>query len=133
VLGSTCTETLTGATGFHHRDLLKNSSVKGGISEVSISCSVRESTFSQFVLEELFISLVIYEINYSHLIAFPNSLRTLELSRLLGKVVEQFAVNEAIATADALEQATLNAVVEETGVVPRNFAVLSKDDTKAEV
>ena len=44
-----------------------------------------------------------------------------------GKVVEQFAVNEAIATADALEQTTFNAVVEKTGVVPRNFAILGKN------
>ena len=48
-------------------------------------------------------------------------------------MVKQFPVNEAIATADALEQATFNAVVEETGVVPWNFAVLGEDEAKAEV
>ena len=61
--------------------------------------------------------------------------RRISLKVIFGvdKVIEQFAVNEAIATADALEQATFNAVVEETGVVPGNFAVLGEDEAKAEV
>ena len=49
------------------------------------------------------------------------------------KVILKQLMHKAIATADALKQATFNTVVEETGVVPGNFAVLGEDEAETEV
>ncbi|RUR73334.1 hypothetical protein DSM107007_54280 [Nostoc sp. PCC 7120 = FACHB-418] len=47
-------------------------------------------------------------------------------------VLQQF-VDEAVAATDTLEQHTLGAVVEETGVIPGDVAVTVKDEAESKV
>ena len=55
------------------------------------------------------------------------------LAVLVGEVVLEFSVDEAVATADALEQAAFGGVVEEADEAPGDAAVSGEDEAEAEV
>jgi hypothetical protein len=49
---------------------------------------------------------------------------------LVGEVVEEFAVDEAVASADLLEETAFVAVGEELGEIPGDAVVAGKDDSQ---
>ena len=53
--------------------------------------------------------------------------------QVVGEVVLQAFVDEAVATADALEEEAIGAVVKEAGVVPGDLAGGPEDEAEGEV